>query len=262
MSGDAQDSALQRYLDEAMDAAERAAFEAQLAADPALAARAARLRANDAALRDAMAGADAAALAQRFGLTPPASSSPSATVVDFAAARADRAARQAQTPAPVQAGWARRNWRWAGGGAIAAALVLAVTTLSTGGSGLAGDAQFQTALNRNASGTSVELADGRAVTPVLSFAAGDGRYCREFAIAAERGVACRGDGAWQIEALVPGAAPDASGGIRTAAGEDAAPLDALYQRLAAGDPLNAVEEQRLIADRWQNNRQTVEGAAE
>lgn len=232
------DQWISAYLDGALDEAGMAAFEAALATDPVLAADLERLLGNDSLLRDAFAqpmhDVPDSALLARMGLAeqPP--------------------------PAPVAANdnppfW--RGWRLPAAGALAAALALAITVGMPGGPA---PMQFGPALDATASGQLARLEGGAELTPVLSFAAADGRFCREFTLGGEgssggNGIACRqGPGNWRVEALEPGAARLAdSDSIVLAGGADSAALAAVYDRLGAGDPLTLEREERLIAGDWQ-----------
>jgi len=258
-----------RYIDGEMDAAERAAFEAALAQDPALTERVARLTDQDARLRAAFELPVDEALLARLGLAdgqgpaagvaPPAPMPP-AEVIDFADAKARRAAALAEA-ARAEGKVAGRpvspRWRWAAGAAMAAVVALAVALplWPRGEADPAASAAFQIAMDSAPSRTSRALESGAIVVPQLSFADQAGRYCREYALGgsqAGRGIACRAaDGRWAIEAQVEGGAePAPSGGIRTAAGDDTAALDAAYARLGASDPFDAARENALIANQW------------
>ena len=228
------------YLDGAMDAEQLAQFERELAARPELAELTERWRENDARLRSAFDLPMPDGLAERMGLGPTAP----AQVVDLSEVRSRRDERR-RIPA---------RWGWAGGGAMAAALVAALAL------GLGGDAtdpfasqQFQVAMQRLPSNVPAHLAGGATLTPILSFADGRGRFCREFALAGDEprtGIACREQGRWQVEGVAAGAPPTgAPGEIRTAGGEGEA-LDPLYRRLQAGDPIDAERERALISRGW------------
>lgn len=247
---------LSAYLDGALGPAERAALEVELAADPALAAELARLRGNDDLLQQAFAmpGEDAAEARMREAIAAAATAgtAPAADVVDFASARARRRSL----------GWATAQ-RWTWPAAAAAALVLGlflgnrIQGPDRGPAGaIATSASFATALDRTPSSGSAAVGDGR-LTPILSFAAGDGRFCRQFVLGGrpdeKAGIACRGPSGWTIEALAPhaaGPAPGAEQGYETAAGPENDSLDIAYSRLRGGDPLDAAAEQRLIRDGW------------
>lgn len=250
---------LSAYLDDALDPDDRAALEAELAADPVLAAELARLRGNDGLLREAFAmpGEDAAAARMREAIaaaTAGRSAAPTADVVDLGAVRERR---RATGQSPTQ--------RWAWPTAAAATLVLGLFVgnriHAPGGEPtgpIATSAAFDTALDRTPSSRSASVRTGR-VTPVLSFAAGDGRFCRQFVLAGQpdekAGIACRDARGWTIEALAPHKPGKASEqGYETAAGPENDGLDVAYSRLKGGDPLDGAAEQRLIRDRWR--RQT------
>jgi hypothetical protein len=97
------------------------------------------------------------------------------------------------------------------------------------------------------------LPDGTRVTPVLSFAAKDGRFCREYTVSGSGGgIACKGPAGWTVEARSSsGAAPADAGVIRQAGGPDGDALDAAYARLGASDPLSAEAERQLMEHGWE-----------
>ena len=230
------------FLDGALDDAEQAAFEAELAADPALAAEVERLAGNDALLRAAFLldeQVDEALLA-RMGLADPVPVAPPVAAND-------------NPP------WYRR-FALPLGGAIAAGLALMLTIGMPGGNGTVG---FSEALDATPSGQFAMLDGDRRLTPVLSFEAEDGRFCREFTLGqgagGNTGIACRDGDGWQVEALEGGAAdlPDGTR-IGLAAGAENAALDAAYARLGASDPLPAADEAALIAGNWKKTSAPAE----
>jgi hypothetical protein len=230
------------YLDGAMAPAEAEAFEAELEVRPDLSEKAQRWRANDERLRAAFDLPVPEGLAARMGLEP---APEPAKVVDLAAARAQRESRR-RIPA---------GWGWAGGAALAASLVAAVTLglVGNGPSDPFGSEQFQVAMQNVPSQQVAQLGDGRVLTPTLTFADGSGRYCREFALAGQEpqiGIACRSGAHWTVEGIAPGAPPGPGNEIRTAGGEGAG-LDPLYERLDAGDPLDPGRERDLISRGWE-----------
>lgn len=238
-----------RYLDGEMDAVERAKFDMDIARQPELAQTIQQWRDNDNVLRTLIAErpADAALLA-RLGLAD-AESAPTATVIDFATARA---ARVTHAPPGTAAG-SRPRRGWIAGGAIAAALALAVTVkMMLATPGLSNDPAFQLAMQRSASGQRMTLEAG-TVVPSLSFAANDGRYCREYRVEGDKasaGIACRGDRRWTIEAEVKMALAPTATGIVAASGDQSNAIDAAYTRLRGGDPMDAAQERTLIASGW------------
>lgn len=233
------------YFDGAMSEAEMLDFEEAMARDPALANEVAQFGANDALLREAFdapmqAGVDQALL-ERMGLAERNSAhQPNATPTAAPVAANDN-------PPFLQ------RWRWPIGGAIAASLAL-IALLQTGQQP-AGRDGFAVALDETPSSVAAKLADGRTITPRLTFAARDGRYCREYLVTAdgrsETGIACRSKGDWAVEALAAGGeALPGQDQIVSAAGAETAKLDAAYARLGASDPLDAASEGRLIAGKW------------
>lgn len=222
------------FLDGALSDAEMAAFERELELDPSLADAVERFASNDDLLREAMGLASDPAAEAEF---------------------ATRMGLPASDPTPVAVNdnppfW--RGWRLPAGGAIAAALALALTLTMQGGSAVG---PIEDALDTTSSGQIAALDGGAQLQPVLTFQAGDGRYCREFVLAdnlGERsGLACRGNHDWVIEAWSDGAAqlPDSSE-ISLASGAEQQTLVEAYRKLDAGDPLQIDVERDLIAQGW------------
>jgi len=243
------DERIAAFLGGILDDAEQVAFEAELESDPQLAAEVERLMGNDDLLREAYAGpikqgVDDALLA-RMGLAQ----APQAEVVDLVGHSAAAPAAAANDNPPI---W--RRWQVPLGGAIAAALAL--TLIFTSQRGAVPTTGFDAALDGSPSGQVAVLDGGREVRPLLTFQAGDGRYCREFSIgkgqAGGTGIACRSGGSWKVEALDKGATELAEGsGIALASGEDGSGLDGAYARLQAGDPMGPTQEKELISRGWQ-----------
>jgi hypothetical protein len=241
------------FLDGAMEEAEQRAFEAEMEADPALAARVEQMMGNDDLLRAAFAGPIEqgvdAQLLDRMGLSVRA---PAAEVVDLSARRAAALPRAANDDVR---GWLR--WRLPLGGVIAAGLALALMlTVQRDG----GATDFSGAMDTLPSGQMASLDNGAKVRPLLTFKAGDGRYCREFALdsggSGQTGIACTGGaGKWRIEALdKAGAKLGNAGEIELASGARGAGLDAAYERLGASDPLDKAAETALISSKWRKDR--------
>jgi anti-sigma-K factor RskA len=227
------DEQIAAFLDGRLSGQELRVFEAELESDPGLAAEVARIAGNDDLLRAAF---DAPmhepvdkALIERMGL----------------GVASPVAASAANDNPPF---W--RRWQLPVGGAIAASLALAMVLQLGGGSNDA----FSVAMETTPSLVAASLGDQGIVTPQLTFAANDGRFCREFLKeggAAETGIACRSDGKWKIEARVKGGFKlQDSGEIATAAGADGTSLDSVYERLGASDPLDAASEKALIEGKW------------
>lgn len=230
------------YLDGTLEGGALEAFEAELGKNAELAQELARFATNDDLLRAAF---DAPmqepvndALLERMGLGTAKASVPNLPVTSMAANDNPQF-------------WKR--WQWPVGGAIAASLAL-IAVLQTG-QGLQSESEFALALDSAPSATAVQLANGGTVTPKLTFAAGDGRYCREYlqtgAAGSETGIACRSGSTWKVEATAKGGEmlPD-SDEIVAASGESQAELDEVYARLGASDPLNVEAERALIQRKW------------
>ncbi len=250
------DERIAAFLDGSMDEAEMLRFEAEMESNPELAEQVAGWQGNDALLREAFmdpitAGVDEQLLG-RLGLAKQAGSyQTESNVVDFAAARKHPVAANSNTPMV-------RRWFGPLGGAIAASLVFVAVVQYSSSNPAAGDNAFDVALESTPSRQVASLDAQTQLTPLLTFTADDGRYCREFSVAgageSQSGIACRGDGAWSIEAVTKGGVKLADGTrIETASGADTASLDDAYARLGASDPLDSVKENDLITSGWNAN---------
>ena len=232
-----------RYIDGEMEDDERMAFEQRLHDMPDLARRMEIWRRNDSTV--------AAALADDLSVPMPAATlallqmpeaRTTAAVVSIDSARAARKAERD----------IRLGWRWPAGIAVAvaaSALFVVGTTLNGGGATLA------TALDKARTGETIAIEARERVTPVATFAAADGRWCREFRIAAAKGnrtgVACRSRGRWSTEVMVASNKPvDAGDDYQTAAGDQLPALDRVYRRLGAADSLSPDDERALIDSGW------------
>ncbi len=107
------------------------------------------------------------------------------------------------------------------------------------------------------SNESVELADGIAVTPRMSFARAGGGHCRLVEIAGgdamARSVACHSDGAWRMEMAEFAPTVDAAdaSGWRPATAPDG-PLERALDALIDGAPLGRDEERALMQRGWRD----------
>lgn len=231
------DELLSAYLDGELDKQEMAEVEVLLAADPALSAELERLAVQDTLLAQAMHNAIPDEVdddtARRFGLA---------------------------APKPVAANDDRPWGRWFGtGGAVAAAAAALFLVMRPGPSEPWTGERFDGAMTGTASMQQASLGDDGTLTPLLSFQAADGRYCREFRLAASEpaqsrdGIACRDDGHWQAVALVatqPALADPSR--IEVAGGEGRAELDQAYDKLGSAAPLSAADERSLIDSGWES----------
>lgn len=219
------------WLDGELTGDDLTAFEAELAADPELAAMAADWQANDSLISSAFAPVEQApidqAMLERLGLAEKPLPQP------------------APKPANDNPPWWKRH-ALPLGGAIAASLVAVLVVTPRDG----GDARnsLSLALDSTPSLAQANLPDGRKITPMLTAQAADGRWCREFGDGSSVAVACRdGKGSWIIEAKGKGAAPSDNSEFAVASGADDAALGA---SLNLADPLDAAAEKALIEKKW------------
>lgn len=228
--------ALSAYLDGELPEAEMAEVEALLAADPAWQAEFDRMLTNDQllarALHDEIPDAVDDEMVQRFGLAAP-------------------------KPVSVAANDDRPWGKWLGAGGLAAAAAALLLVVRAPSSDPWEGARFDRAMTTTVSMQQASLGQGSTVTPLLSFRAADGRYCREFRLIAgdatmnRDGIACRTGDAWQAEVLVVGQPALADPGrVEVAGSGDRPELDRAYERLGADAPMAANEERRLIASGW------------
>lgn len=229
MSGD-QDERLAAWLDGALTAEEAAAFEGEMQRDPALAARAASWKANDAFI----AGAFAPLADDRF---------------DPAMLRQmGLAGASAANDNPP---WWRQPRVALSGAALAAGVALVLVL--TGQPGTRVSDPLSVALDTTPSLRQARLADGRVIEPRLTVRAGDGRWCREFASAGAVSLACRDKDRWNVVGTGESKGQATDGTAVLAGGADSAVLDAAYAEIKAGDPIGGPEEVKLIAGRWSQN---------
>ncbi len=240
------DEKLSGYLDSELDAPERAEMAATLKRDGDTRNKIARMRQTDDLVRSAHEQPMGETVPDRF-----------LRVIDERLARARTV--EISVPVAQAANDNKRAW-WLTGGAMAASLMLGVLLgaqiLSRGAGGSAAmTVALAEALETSPSGTSLTLKSGEAITPQLTFARSGGGHCRQFALAQEAtrrtGLACRNDGRWSLEVLLP-SAPGRSiqDGYLAAEGSGDTTLNATVEALRAGDPLDKVEEDALIARRW------------
>lgn len=216
---------LAAWLDGALDPKDAAAFEADLAANPALAERAGSWRANDAFITDALAPVAQSPiepeLLAKLGLSGPAAANDNPP-------------------------WWRSN-ALPLGGAIAASLAVAVLLA------LPGPPQrdeVSLALDTTPSLQQTRLSDGRVIEPTLTLRAADGRWCREFRSQGKLNLACRKDGRWTVEGEAADGGPAQGGDYGLASSADNGALDAAYRRIGTSDPIAAVREAELIGQGW------------
>jgi hypothetical protein len=238
------DEMLSAFIDGEADEATTVAVESAVRADPAVAARLARLRSNDATLTSAVDRA--------LGAMPE---------------RLHRALGDADGPAAVPRLQARRVrvGPWA---RTAAAATLAMTLGVAAGmriphreaNSLVAFAptgpEIRGGLSRALStALSDEPTEGGGVTAkiVLSFRASDGRYCRQFETTSLGesgvGVACKDDSGWSLETLTRARA-NAAGGYRTAGAPDDPAIDDVLAKLGLAKVLDRAAEAAAIRNGW------------
>lgn len=249
---DITDELLVAYIDDELDASQRAMVRSVLDTSPGLGRRADEMRLARDLLREG------------FPL-PPDASTP-ASVQAVANRLAEACARRSGRPAaafPVQG-----RWKYA----FAAGVLLCVTASGYllwrfGGESMrpsatalmriGPDTPLHGVLESAASAEVIHVpAEDAALRAVLTFRAKDGRFCREFEILADSGgstgIACRAQGEWRAEVMLSAHSvlPDSS--YYTPAGQSDEPaVAAVVERLIQGDPLSAQEEARILASGWQ-----------
>lgn len=190
---------LAAYADGELGPEDRAAIEAAIDADPALAERVAAHRALRETLSTHFAPILDSPVPERLTALLEKPQVKEADVVDLAAARVAKAEQQREHSARFTMP------SWAAGGAIAASLAIGLViggrlpsdapVRSIGGQLIAGGALDKALTTQLAS----EQGGGQNhVRILLSFKANDGHYCRGFAAGATSGIACRKDGNWAL----------------------------------------------------------------
>jgi hypothetical protein len=198
-----------------------------VAADPALAAQVARLRAVRARYADLeLPGPDAAALMAR--------------------AKAGVAAKATRTPV-----WPTALAAGIAGLVVGAGAMTARLSADPVGPEMQARGVLKAALDQAASGGAVSRGRTR-VSPLYTVAAADGRLCRAFRMTrggrSFEGAACREGEAWRT--VVVAAAPTSAGGFAQAGSPEPPAVTAAVDGLGPGAPLSAADEARLIARGW------------
>lgn len=231
---------LAAYADGELGPDEVARVEAAIAADPALAAEVDAHR----QLRATLSSHFAPILDMPVPDQLSAALKTSSNVVDLGEVRRAREATRSLSNIPS---------RWVMGGAIAASLVVGVmlggqlptgAPSSSNGGQLIASGPLDKALT-----TQLASAGGRApVRVLLSFKAGDGRFCRAFEAPALSGIACRDDKNWTI--LRTQAGGTQSHADYRQAGSAAAALMAEAQAMAPGGALDEQAERAARDGGW------------
>jgi hypothetical protein len=246
------DELLMAYVDGELDADARVRLEAQLAADPQLAARVQQHRALRARLRAAFDGA--------LQETVPRSLQDAARLAQVGAAPvSELVVGRGRVPRLQSAS------RWPRWSALAASVLLglglgAVLFRGQSGGPLAlrdGQMLAQGAL-RTALDTQLAEDRPRSGAQVgVSFVARSGDYCRSFTLEGQNlagqalgGVACRSGGQWQVQATTRLPTEAANGPLRMAASPLPEALTATIDALRAGDPLGPEAERQAVQRGW------------
>lgn len=217
------------WLDGALSADQARSLEAELANNPELAAKAAAWKANDAfiaaALHPLVETPIDPAMLTRLGL------------VD-----------KHLVPAPANDNlpWWRRHAVPLGGAIAASIAALALIAVPRPPQPDA----LSLALDTTPSLHRAVLADGKVIEPLLTVQARDGRWCREFRSGEDTSLACRSGKFWRVESSAKGTGTANSGEIGLASGADSKPLDGVYRKIGASDPVSTDREAALIAGKW------------
>lgn len=234
---------LAAYADGELDAAETAAVEAAIAANPALAEEVAAHR----ALRAKLSAHFAPILDMPVpGRLTAALKEPRDNVIDFGAAL-QAFAERAERP--------RRRWIMVGTLAASLALGLVIGTQMPRGEGGSigsegGQVVASGALEKALTTQLASAQEGGDVRILISFKARDGRYCRSFQDPGTAGIACHNGTGWAIERLqsrrVQGTA---QGDYRQAGSADRDIMEA-SQNMALDGALDAESEKKARDAGW------------
>ena len=247
------DELLVAYVDDELDADQRAMVSSVLTGNPALCRRAEEMRLARDLLQEAFP--------LRADVTVPPE-------IDRAANRLAEACASQRSPRPqrslFQFGWKHGlvagllvcvaglagYAAWRGTGASTGTAVTALMLIGP-------ETPLHRVLESTPSAEVVNVpAESAAIRAVLTFRAKDGRFCREFEILAasggSTGIACREQGAWRAEVMLGTTVRPPNGDYYTPASaeSDEPAVSEVAERLMDGDPLGAVEEARVLASRW------------
>jgi hypothetical protein len=257
------------YVDGELAGAERAAFDARLVHEPALATAVARERALRATLQSAYAPVldepVPGRLLDLLAMPGPQAATPPAAAANDAVAIGGNDAYRAKLPHA-------RRWQWPEWAAMAACLVLGVLfgmralapsavpsaggtlALATGANGtITAQGPLREALEQRIGGGGDKTLSDVAVG--LSFRDRAQQYCRTFSLAgASSGIACKQDDGWVVASLshdaTASSTPVAAGNYRTAASPYSPALLQAVDALRVGDTLDAVAESAARAKGW------------
>lgn len=228
------DESLMAFLDGELDAVRRARVEQALDADPELRARLEAQR----RLRER--------LAAHYG---PVADEPVPERL-----RALLETNVVELPRP-----ARRMPAWPWAAALAASLVLGLAIgrslpeggpVAASGGAIVARGELAEALDGQLASAQAADADTRIG---ITFARGDGGWCRSFERADLSGLACREDGGWRLVITAPGSATSSE--YRQAGSGSLAVMQAA-QEMMAGEPLDAESERRVRDSAWRPSAPT------
>jgi hypothetical protein len=233
------------YVDGELDEPTRAAVDAALASDPALAQRVAQHRALRERVQKEFAPVLREAVPERL----------------MAATRGISATAGASNIIPLKH-TPRARWSWPQWGAIAASLFIGILIAPFLWRQPTGAVDIRSgrilATGTLAQALSQQLAGNQAAdTPVhvgISFVSRSGNYCRTFILRDRNtlgGIACREQGHWILTALANAPSPNTSGEYRPAASSLPPSIAQTVTDLIAGEPLDANAEASARAKGWQ-----------
>lgn len=252
------DAILSAYLDDELSGDEAGRLRDRLAGDPALARRLEEMRAANLAARRFFRAADEQPLPRG--------------VLDLLNDGADSSTRQASEAKNVVRFPARGLWRYVQPPvAIAASVALAVGFLAGDMAHRAQDAdvpglwlyagtipetsELYDFLESGISGVPQTLPGGIRGRLMLTFENRDSDWCRQLQLAAETGsaqaLACRRQGAWQVEAVAYDVEASPDGNYLAASSSTLPALDAaIDEQIGGGEPVDVEAEKRLISNAW------------
>lgn len=261
---------LNAYLDGELDQRAQLAFEERLNREPALRTLLEGMRAIDHEVTESLGAVPQSppndallAAVKNFAAAHATEATPQASnVVSFESRRTVKSVEPKPWQLPLAAGIALCVGAGAmslvqslqGPGVQSAAVAVADGVIVEGGA-------LHAALERAGSGE-VQSAAGEKIRPILSFAAKDGRFCREFESfggkGAVVGVACKGDRGWTMEVLLS-SAPHSPNETQyaPASGFNAKALDDVVSQLIEGQPMSPEAESAARGQGWRKGNTPV-----
>jgi uncharacterized protein (UPF0335 family) len=240
------DDDLGAYLDGGLDAGVRKEIESELVENADLRAQLARVERLNAAVRNVIGEVEPTP--DRFAqiVNEGFDRREGANVISM---RHTTPNRMLQWRTPIAAGLAlfvtAAGGYWAGNDSQRSETVAGLSVVASG-------SRLFEVIDTTPSGEAISL-DGQTVTPVLSFAAADGRACREVEVSSGRdqsiAILCREDESWRVEILVASGASSSSG-YETVGDEAGAAVEQVYSRLGGASAMSADEERAMMARDW------------